>query len=242
MPLKIGFLKNKITKNVNSKTKNGVLKMIKTSLKDLRNIVKDVNLEIKAVDKRNVDRVNLLNAKVALLKEISAYVKSYEWLIQKDYKSMIMDFCNCKLDYSILKTKYKLSDDCAKSTVAYANERLRKRIGADTLDLINRGEIETAKKRFYVCSNKADIKDCLLKDVYDLLPNPAFNPIDLNSQEAQQAFHFIKTYSRTEMQRRFSTIDKEALKYVLYVVTGQSTKQVDKFEEYIDALFETDNN
>ena len=204
-------------------------------------MVKTTNLEKKAIDKRNVERVAFIKDKFDLLKKISNYVNSYEWLKHKDYRDMIKDFCVSGFDYNALNEKYALSYDKAKSTISYANKKLREKIGADTLDLIDQGEIATARKKFYVFSGKANIKDIIIPDAFALLPQPDFKPINLNSTEAQQAFDFIKTYSMAEMKRRFSTIDKNALRYVLYVATGQSTKQIDKFEEYIDELFLIDN-
>ncbi|MED3767661.1 hypothetical protein P4538_13295, partial [Geobacillus stearothermophilus] len=83
--------------------------------------------------------------KLNALMEIVSYVKSLAWLKQSQAKEKMRFLIKTKFNYERTKKEFNISSiNAVEVFVSYANKKLLEKIGKDTVDLILRGEVDSA--------------------------------------------------------------------------------------------------
>lgn len=212
---------------------------IRVSLKNLVRVIEQLQSAKKTTDKRDVKRLKLINAQLGLLVEILDYVKTFDWLKKADYKEKIQTYWFSKLNNNVLVEQYGLTQNNANNTILYANDRLREKLGENTLQLILDGEVDKARNQFYVNSGKIKLENMILSDVFKILKVSSEKPVDVSSEESLKVLKFLCDYSVAEMQRRYNDLDKGSQQYIRYILEGKSPKHTEELTDYIKLLLGT---
>lgn len=166
-----------------------------------------------------------LEDKQDLLKEITEYVNSMEWLSRVKTKEKISFFIKSGYDYGALCEEFGVSYESAKNAVKWASKQLRRKIGKDTIKLIRSGFIEEARVAFYVGSGKISRENLFLADMVDSLPESKYSAA-YDLQDCLSELVYLRKISLSYIDKHAEKVNLNKLAYLISLIEGSSKKAV----------------
>ena len=168
----------------------------------------------------NEDYTRELDTQLSLLEEIKAYEMSFEWLKQKEYIEKVKTFITRKFDYIAMQEEYGGTYDGLRNSMCFANGKFLKKIGQDTIKLVEQGDLGKAQLQFYKCSGKLKDTDIFSQTLLDMLPKAKYSARQLS--DCDKELRFLYNHSLATMQSRLGKLDKENLEYIQWVLHSDS--------------------
>ena len=194
-------------------------------------------LEKEAVSVRNSlenkcdEDAELLEMKKELLDEIVEYVDSYEWLYKSPLKEKVKFFIQSGYDYESLCNEFNVSYDSARSSIKWASNQLRKKIGQYTLQLVKEDRIADAATAFYIGTGKIKKDDYIMKELLSELPEEKFSAA-LDLKDCKNELVILRNLSTERFNRYLEVMDKKKMAYCIHLIEG-SSKKADDYRFYM---------
>lgn len=121
--------------------------------------------------------------------------------------------------YDIEKTakRFNTTSNAIQVAVTYASNRLKMKIGHDTIDEVLAGEIDVAMKNFYLLSSMGYRNaDLFSTELLGWLPEPKNNPYTL--AECARELIYLTTFSTKNMFTYFGGLEPSKLAFIMSVL------------------------
>lgn len=184
-------------------------------LQELRTGINVVIMEIDDLNRQGGD-LTTANAKYSALMEIWGWVKSGSWSPRSDFVHRILVLITKDRDAAI--SELGLTDINHANTLLYrANATLEKTIGTDIINSILSGDVHEAMTKFRLKTGTTLSDTLFLSDLKAVLPEPASgNRYKLGDCTTEAKF--LAFYSRAVLEKRFGSLDKDKLAYLVYLL------------------------
>ena len=173
----------------------------------------------------------LINLKNELLEEMVDYVNSYEWLHKKPLKQKVQFFIQSGYDYEALCRAFDISYDSARSSIKWASNQLKKKIGPSTLQLIKEDRLTDAATAFYMGIGKIKKEDYIMKDLLLELPNEKFSAA-LDLKDCKNELIILRNLSTEKFYKYLDVMNEKKMAYCLHLIEGTS-KKADNYKAYM---------
>lgn len=177
----------------------------------------------------------VIEDRMALMEEIRQYVRSYEWVKQDEAKEKIKVYLSSGFSYETLCKEFDTTYNAARVSVNWLSKQLQKKIGQNTLEHIRNYEIKEARSTFYVCSGKVKVKEYLLNDLIERLPDPEFGTYYL--EECETELKVLSLMTKARLDDYMERVDIKKMAYLLYLLDGE-TREAEAFRPYLMAMLE----
>ena len=191
-----------------------------------KRLEKEVISVKKSLELSDGENALLAEMKKELLDEIVEYVDGYEWLHKKPLKEKVKFFIHSGYDYDSLCREFNISYDSARSSVKWASNQLKKKIGQTTLQLIKEDRITDAATAFYMGTGKIKKEDYIMKELLCELPKEKFSAaLDLN--ECKNELIILRNLSTERFYKYLDVMDERKMAFCLHLIEGKSKKADD---------------
>lgn len=187
--------------------------------KQLARQYKNVRADLKVAVHYSEDE-KVLKDKKALLDSIIAYLNSYEWLSRDGSIEKVRTYLKSGFDYDFVCKSFGISYESAKNTMKWANIQFKKKIGSETLRLIEEGKLEEAMCAFYVASGRIDLDNLLVDEYKPYLPQAEYLPYSL--EECTTELKVLGAVSKARFKRFSEIVDEKKMAYLIHLLTGES--------------------
>lgn len=192
-------------------------------------IFKKLQSAIKATKKNLVlyssssDLGELEKEKLALLMSIVDYINTYEWLQRDSIKERVKAFLKSKYDYNKVAEEFGITKNSLQVSITYASKVLENKIGSNTIDLILKGELETAKLQLNLGLDVFNGLSLVIGDIADKLPQAA-NNTSIGLCDCTKELEFLSAYTYIKALSSLEGLDKAKLSFIRYVLESNDEK------------------
>lgn len=187
--------------------------------KQLARSYKHVKEDLKKAVSFSEDQ-KMLQDKKELLESIINYLNSYDWMSRKDSIDKVRTWLTSGYDYELVCRTYDISYEKAKNAIKWANAQFKKKIGEETLEMIEQGKLDEARCAFYVASGQIDLENLIVEDFKPFLPQAEYLPYDL--EECLFELKVLQAVSKAKFKTFADRADKNKMAYLLHLLTGES--------------------
>ena len=191
-----------------------------------------IETKLKHAVKGSIDEASLKDAQ-ELIDELKNYMYSYTWLYKQKAKEKIKCFIESGFDYEAFMDEFRLSSYQARNAVSWANRQFKKKIGENTLTLLNQGFIDEARAAFYASSGQCTLQDMVLKECYDKMPESKLCFYKLSDCELE--LRVLRIMSKANLDAYYNEVDMDHLAFLRYLLEGHS-KRAELFRPYMVKL------
>ncbi|WP_427392321.1 hypothetical protein ACPVTF_15330 [Geobacillus icigianus] len=196
-------------------------------MKTLKMIEEAVKVTQSNLNKNDIDEETreLELRKLNALMEIVSYVKSLAWLKQSQAKEKMRFLIKTKFNYERTKKEFNISSiNAVEVFVSYANKKLLEKIGKDTVDLILRGEVDSAMAQFRAnTGHDHQNLDFFIPGIAKFLPHPEKHKFMLLT-ECEEELILLGNLSHFMVSSMFEKADKMKLAHLLYILNSEDKK------------------
>ena len=146
-------------------------------------------------------------------------------------KEKVKFFIHSGYDYDSLCNEFNVSYDSARSSIKWASNQLRKKIGQYTLQLIKEDRIADAATAFYIGTGKIKKDDYIIKDLLCELPEEKFSAV-LDLKDCRNELVILRNLSTERFNRYLEVMDKKKMAYCIHLIEG-SSKKADDYRFYM---------
>ena len=204
-------------------------------VKMISELYKDCKVSLVKARKEGSKNLPAYENKMALLQEIVDYIKTYQWVKQQSVKEKVKTYLTNDYDYTIVCDVHKVSYDAARQTIKWACDQLEKKIGRNTILDLKENDIEGARASFYISMGKIKVKDLLLSELAEQLPDPQYGVFDLS--DCTNELKILHMMSAARLDYFMGKIDMAKLAYVMYLLYGHS-EVADYYRPYLIELMQ----
>ncbi|MBR1985135.1 MAG: hypothetical protein IKA31_05270 [Clostridia bacterium] len=168
-----------------------------------------------------------------LIESIETYLKSYEWLKQKNIKEKIQFYIDNGYDYDLFCEHFGIPYVAAKNTVYYASKQFKEKIGANTIALLKLDKIQEAKASFKVASGNIKVKEYLFEEFAQYLPQKKFGVYKL--KDCKEELEILRVMSKVMADYHADIMDVNKMAFLVNLIEGKSRK-ADMLRPYLIGL------
>ena len=168
-----------------------------------------------------------------LIERIEKYLNSYEWLKHNEYKDKIKFYIENGYDYDAFCEHFGIKYQNARSTIRYAGNQFKEKIGENTIALLKLDKIQEAKASFEVASGNIKVKDYLLKEFAEFMPDRKFGVYKL--EDCKEELEILRVMSSIMADYYADIMDKNKMAYLVNLIEGKSRK-ADMLRPYLIGL------
>lgn len=161
--------------------------------------------------------------KLAALKEILYYIKSFSWLTHSRSRQKIKAFLKNNYNYRKTCEELNISLRSLEQSVSYANKMLWDKVGKNTIDLILNSDIEAAMLQFKIGTSTLGISNLFIKGIIELLPDPERDNI-LSIEQCTEELKLVRQLTKQYIQKVLDSKNREKLAFILYLLVSNDSK------------------
>lgn len=147
------------------------------------------------------------------LKMINSYIISGEWLVRQEAKQKIKRVLETNYNYKTVADEYDVSEDAIRTFVSYCNQKVKEKIGEDTIDLLLKGKRAVALVQYETLKGNYSIRNLYTQNIEDMLPSPKTNAYRL--EDCKDELEFLYIYSNEHMLKLYEKCDSKKLAHIL---------------------------
>mgnify|MGYP001266215799 FL=1 len=171
----------------------------------------------------------LEESRYAALMEIAEYTRNQDFLTHQSVKNKIRFFFNNNYNYKLTAKHFNCPLNNIESTVSYAGKCLEKRIGRDTIRLIEQAQtqdaLDAAMLQFRLGINPTGTQSLFVGDLSKWLPEPSDMGFrDLS--EFRMEMRLLRFFSIGYFKECFAQVDQERLAHLLYILQPKDNAHV----------------
>jgi cytochrome c551/c552 len=153
-----------------------------------------------------------------MMKRLKNYTAACTYLTQAEAKKRIQTYINCNCCYKRTLDILGSSEKSLRSAVNYANDVLKSKVGADIVDMIERGD-STAEMILDAATDY--VSRPIMAEVWYNIQGYRNKTFDLKSCQKELKLLFV--YSHSAMQDFKGKCDEEKLAYLKHLLTNPSS-------------------
>ncbi|WP_312753493.1 hypothetical protein [Rummeliibacillus suwonensis] len=155
--------------------------------------------------------------KLKLLQSIIAYVNSYEWLSHETSRKKLKAFLQSRYNYEMVAAEFNVSVKSLYVTVSYASDRLEKRIGTKTIDLILADDLETAEREFLLGTGKYTPTNLFISGMVEAL-NPPVKDSGVDFSTCERELKFLSSITKKRFNQIVKQLNITKIRHLLYIL------------------------
>lgn len=186
-------------------------------LQNLRTAITTAALELDTAKREKADTWEA-ESKYKALSEIWAYVRSGVWSPREETARKAVFILEHGRDIAIQKGIVK-SAHSSVVLLGRANEYIGRKIEAQWIDDILQGNIHDTMLKFRLATGYLLASNAFVQEVSNLLPEGSSEP-EYTLEECLTEIKFLAFYSRPILEKRFNSVDKDRLAYLVHLLNS----------------------
>lgn len=162
------------------------------------------------------------------LEDIEKYINSGEWLVRQEAQDKIKYIIKTNYNYGLVAQKYNTTEDAIRTFITYCNQKLKEKIGENTIDLLLEGKRGVAKAQFETLRGLYALNNLYPQNVLDMLPKSREAGYTL--EECKKELEFLYVYSQEHLLELYEQCDMQKLANILHYM--ESTSPDISYERY----------
>lgn len=176
--------------------------------------------DMKRCGSSNPVELAALNDKKKALVEIAKYAKDGRWLRKAESRERCICFLKNNMDYQRTANELKCGLDALYVSVSYASDKLRKRIGENTIQLILDGRVDVAMNQFYALAGIVTMESLVTGSIVNDLPDANFAVCHVSDCMAE--LNFLHDVSKAVIAERLGMLDMDKLAFLRYIIEKEN--------------------
>lgn len=203
--------------------------MAKIVFKQLHEAVFTVRKRLQSNPLVDGEAKRLEESRYAALMEIAEYTRTRDFLTHESVKEKIRFFFNSNYNYKLTAEHFNCPLNNIESTVSYAGKCLEKRIGRDTIRLIEQAQtqdaLDAAMLQFRIGINPTGTQSLFVGDLSKRFPKPS-NMGFRDHSKFKMEMQLLHMFSMMLFEQFLDSVDQKRLSHLLHILHSVDNTQV----------------